>query len=84
MTELVTAILLDGHDYSNFRTAVGKSMFMAPWRPDMQLIIQQPSTPVLDRTTESKRAVKYRYDISEARDSATPECVVGCSVMYKE
>ena len=41
--ELASAILLDGHDYSNFRTAVGKLIFMAPWRPDMQLAIQQLS-----------------------------------------
>ena len=34
--ELATAIPLDGHDYSNFRTAIGKLIFMAPWRPDMQ------------------------------------------------
>ena len=44
--ELATAILLDGHDYSYFRTAVGKLIFMAPWRPDMQSAIQQLSTHV--------------------------------------
>ena len=42
----------DGHDYSNFRKAVGKLIFMASWRP------QQLSTHVLNPTTESKRAVK--------------------------
>ena len=49
---------LEGHDYSNFRTAVGKLIFMAPWRPDMQFAIQQLSTQVLNPKTESKRAVK--------------------------
>ena len=34
--ELASATPLDGHDYSNFRTAVGKLIFMANWRPDMQ------------------------------------------------
>ena len=56
--ELASATPLDGHDYSNFCTAVGKLIFMAPWRPDMQLAIQQLSTPVINPTTESKRAVK--------------------------
>ena len=56
--ELASAIPLDGHDYSNFRTAVGKLIFLAPWRPGMQLAIQQLSTQVLNPTTESKRAVK--------------------------
>ena len=40
--ELASATPLDGHDYSNFRTAVGKLIFMAPWRPDMQ--IRHPTT----------------------------------------
>ena len=48
---------LDGHDFSNFRT-VGKLIFMAIWRPDMQLAIQQLSTQALNSMTESKRAVK--------------------------
>ena len=39
--ELASATPLDGHDCSNFRTAVGKLIFMAPWRPDMQFAIQQ-------------------------------------------
>ena len=39
--ELASATPVDGHDYSNFRTAVGKLIFMAPWRPDMQFAIQQ-------------------------------------------
>ena len=56
--ELASATPLDGHEYSNFRTAVGKLIFMAPWRPDMQFAIQQLSTQVLNPTTESKRAVK--------------------------
>ena len=56
--ELASATPLDGHDYSNFRTAVGKLIFMAPWRPDMQFAIQQLSIQVLNTTTESKRAVK--------------------------
>ena len=56
--ELASATPLDGQENSNFRTAVGKLIFMAPWRRDMQLAIQQLSTPVLNPTTESKRAVK--------------------------
>ena len=56
--ELASANPLDGHDYSNFCTAVGKLIFMAPWRPDMQFAIQQLATQVLNPTTESKRAVK--------------------------
>ena len=58
MMELASATPLDGHEYSNFRTAVGKLIFMAPWRPDMQFAIEQQSTDVLNPTTESKRAVK--------------------------
>ena len=49
---------LDGHDHSNFRTAVGKLIFMAPFGPDMQFAIKQLSTHALNPTTESKRAVK--------------------------
>ena len=56
--ELASATPMDGHDYFNFRTAFGKLIFMAPWRPDMQVAIQQLSTQVLNTTTESKRAVK--------------------------
>ena len=56
--ELALATPLVGHEYSNVRTAVGTLIFMAPWRPDMQLAIQQLSTKVLNTTTESKRAVK--------------------------
>ena len=52
--ELASATPLDGHDYSNFRTAVGKLIFMAPWRPDMQFAIQQLSTQVLNPTTEEQ------------------------------
>ena len=55
--ELSSAIPVDGHDHSSFRTAVGKLIFMAPWRPDMQFAIQQQPTRVLN-PTESKRAVK--------------------------
>ena len=58
MMELAAAIPLDGHDYSNFRTAVGKLIFKALGRPDMQLAIQQLSTQVFNLTTESKPAVK--------------------------
>ena len=56
--EQASATPLDGHEYSNSRTAVGKLIFMAPWRPDMQFSIQQLSTQVLNPTTESRRAVK--------------------------
>ena len=48
----------DGHDNSNFCAAVGKLIFMAPWRPGIQFAIQQLSTEVLNPTTESKRTVK--------------------------
>ena len=41
--ELAIAILLDGHVRSNFHTAVGERIFVAPWRPDMQFDIQQLS-----------------------------------------
>ena len=58
VTEHASATPLDGHDYSNFRTAVGSFIFMAPSRPDMQFAIQQLSTQVLNSTTESKCAVK--------------------------
>ena len=58
VTELASATPLDGHDDSNFHTAVGKLIFMAPWRPDMQFAIQQLSTQVFNSTTDSKRAVK--------------------------
>ena len=44
--ELASATPLDGHDYSNFRTAVRKLIFMAPWRPAMQFAIRQLSTRV--------------------------------------
>ena len=57
--ELASASPLDGQEYSNFRTADGKLIFMAPWRPDMQFAIQQLSTQTLNPTTESKRAVKH-------------------------
>ena len=56
--ELSSATPLEGYDYSKSCTAVGKLIFMAPWRPDMQFAIQQLSTQVLNTTTESKRAVK--------------------------
>ena len=56
--EFASAILLDVHDNSSFRTAVGKLIFMALWRPRMQFAIQQLSTQVLNPTTESKGAVK--------------------------
>ena len=52
--ELASATPLGGHDYFNFRTNVGKLIFMA----HMQCAIQQQSTQVLNPTTESKRAVK--------------------------
>ena len=56
--ELASAIPLDCHDYSKFRTAAGKLIFMAPWRPDMQFATQQLPTQVLNPTSQSKRAVK--------------------------
>ena len=56
--ELASATPLDGHDYSNFCTAVGILIFMAPWRPDMQFAFQQLPTQVLNPTTKSKRVLK--------------------------
>ena len=56
--ELTSATPVDGRDYSNFRIAVGKLIFMEPWRPDMQFAIQQLSTQVLNPRTESKLAPK--------------------------
>ena len=38
------------------RSAVGKLIFLAPSRPDMQFAIEQLSTQVLNPTTECKRA----------------------------
>ena len=58
--ELASATPLDGHDYSNFRTAVGKLIFMAPWRPDMQFAIQQlihTSPPSRDRERARRETV---------------------------
>ena len=51
--EFASATPLDGHDYSNFRTAVGKLIFMAPWTSDVQFAFQQPSTQVLNPTRAS-------------------------------
>ena len=56
--ELATAVPQEGNGYSNFRTVVGKLIFMALWRPDMQFATRQLSTQVLNPTTGSKRAVK--------------------------
>ena len=83
--ELASATPLDGHDCSNFRTAVGKLIFMAPWRPDMQFAIQQLSTQVLNPTRESKRAMVQnkllelvrRSDSDWAGDSATRQSATG-------
>ena len=54
VVKLAAAILPDGLYYSNFRTAVGKLIFMAPQRPDMKFAIQQLSTQVLNPTTEEQ------------------------------
>ena len=51
--ELASATPLDGHVYSNFRTAVGKLISMA-----LETRHEQLATQVLNPTTESKRAVK--------------------------
>ena len=85
--ELATAILLDGHDHSNFGTAVGKRIFLAPWRPDMQFAIQQLSTQVLNPTTESNAPhMTVQQGMIEfvgcgdshwARDSASRQSVTG-------
>ena len=39
LMELASATPLDGHGYFIFRTAVGRPIFMTPWRPDMQFAI---------------------------------------------
>ena len=39
--ELASATPLDGHDHSNFRTAVGKLIFMAPWSETVDTISQR-------------------------------------------
>ena len=70
--ELATAIPLDGHDHSNFRTAVGKLIFMESWRPDMQFAIQQLATQVLNPTTVSKRAVKQMIRYLKGTHSTCP------------
>ena len=55
--ELALATLLDGLEHSSFRRAVGKLIFMAPWRPDMLFAIQQLSTQVLNpRDREQARS----------------------------
>ena len=51
--ELASATPLDGHVYSNFRTAVGKLIFMAHWTSDVQFAFQQPSTQVLNPSRAS-------------------------------
>ena len=53
--ELASAIPLDG---VMITPAVGKLIFMSPWRPDMQFAIQQLSTQVSSPTSDSKRAVE--------------------------
>ena len=50
--ELASAIPLQGHDYSNFRSAVGKTHLDGTWRTDMQFAFQQLSTQALNPTTE--------------------------------
>ena len=57
VVELASATPLDGHDYSNFRTAVAKLIFMEPWRPDMQFAIRQLSTQSHNR--EQARSETY-------------------------
>ena len=59
MMGFASATHLDGHDYSNFRAAVGKLILMAPWRPNMQFAIQQLPIQILNPTTESKRVVRH-------------------------
>ena len=56
MMEHATAIPLNAHAYSNFRTAVGNLIFMAPWRPDILIAILQLSTQVLNPTREQARS----------------------------
>ena len=53
--ELAAAIPLDGHDCSNFRTSVGKLIFMASWRPDMQFAIHQLSR----KQARSEKMIQY-------------------------
>ena len=59
--ELASATPLDGHDYSNFRTAVGKLIFMAPWRPAMQFAIQQLSHDREQARSETVDTISQRH-----------------------
>ena len=78
--ELASATPLNGHDYSNFHTAVGKLIFMAPWRPDMQFAFQQLSTQVFNPTTDSKRPVKQLIRCLRRRTVGTPRTLQGTSL----
>ena len=64
--ELATAIPLDGHDYSNFRTAVGKLTFMATWGPDMQ--IRHSTTIHTSRQSHNRKQAR-----SETIATITPQ-----------
>ena len=56
--ELASATPLDGHDHSNFRTAVGKLIFIAPWRPDMQFAPTTIHTSPQSHNREQARSEK--------------------------
>ena len=56
--ELASATPLDGHDYSNFRTAVGKLIFIAPWRPDMQCNSPSNNYPHKSSITQQKKLAR--------------------------
>ena len=74
MMEVASATPLDCHDYSKFRSTIGKLIFTALWRPDLQFAIQRLSTQVLNPTTQSKRAMKQliRY-LTGTQHRETPE-----------
>ena len=63
--ELASAIPLGGHDYSNFRTAVGKLVFMAPWTPD------NPTTIHTSRQSHNRGHVRSETVDTKSQRHAT-------------
>ena len=53
--EFASATPLDGHDYSKFRIAVGKLIFMAPWRPHA---ICHPTTIHISRQSHDREQAR--------------------------
>ena len=81
--ELASGTPLDGHDYSNFLTAGGKLIFMAPWRPDMQFAIQQlPHTSPQSHNREQARSETVDAISQKARN--TPLFVLNRAEWFKK